>query len=97
MSHHTILGLPYLHDVNSPEQLPQCMCCVSAMQFGGRQLEISHFDSAPSHIHSPQHTPFFGTYQCGPNTINAGHGANGSSSFGACPGLSGEPKIMARI
>ena len=97
MSHRTILGFPYLHDVNNPEQSPQRMCCVGAMRFGGRQLEISHFDSAPSHIHSPQHTPFFGTYQCGPNTINAGHGANGSSSFGACPGLSGEPNIMARI
>ena len=82
MSHFTILGCSYLHNVKQPEQSPQCMCWFVSLWFGGRNIGLYYFDSSPSHIHSPRHAPVCGTYKHGLNTNNAGPGANRSSSFG---------------
>ena len=82
MSHHTIWGCLYLHELKYPEQLPQRMNCVGALKFGLHKLGLSRFDSVPSNIYYPHHDPVHGTYQRGPSTSNNGPESNESSSLG---------------
>ena len=72
------------------------MCCIGELRFGGQQLGISRFDIIPIHIHSHQHALVCGTYQFGPNTKNAGTGANSSSYFGACMNSCGELRVWRK-